>query len=85
MCAPFIGRISIRKYLASWQIEQVKCGGENYDGARPCNFDWVKSLRQECLEYNVSFCFIETGTVFIKDGKTYRMPNKRLQSEMAFK
>lgn len=85
MCAPFIGPVSIRSYLASGQIEQVKCGGENYDGSRPCNFDWVKSLRQECLDYNVTFCFIETGTNFIKDGKLYRMPDKRLQSKMAFK
>lgn len=67
MCAPFIGPVSIRQYLTAGQIEQVICGGENYDGARPCNFDWVKSLRQECVDANVTFCFIETGTVFIKD------------------
>lgn len=85
MCAPFIGPVSIRRYLKSGQIEQVKCGGENYDGSRPCNFDWIKKLRQECLDYNVTFCFIETGTNFIKDGKLYRMPDKRLQSEMAYK
>lgn len=85
MCAPFIGPVSIRSYLVSGQIEQVKCGGENYDGSRPCNFDWVKSLRQECMDYNVTFYFIETGTNFIKDGKLYRMPDKRLQSKMAFK
>ena len=38
MCAPFIGPVSIRQYLSAGQIEQVICGGENYDGARPCNF-----------------------------------------------
>ena len=85
MCAPFIGEISIKKYLASGQIEQVICGGENYDGARPCHFDWVKKLRAECEEYNVRFCFIETGTFFIKDGKKYRIPKKSVQSEMAYK
>lgn len=31
------------------------------------------------------FCFIETGTRFVKDGKTYHLPDKRLQSEMAFR
>ena len=36
MCAPFIGPVSIRQYLTAGQIEQVICGGENYDGARPC-------------------------------------------------
>ena len=85
MCAPFIGPVSIEKYLESGQIEQVICGGENYDGARPCNFDWVKNLRSECVKHNVTFAFTETGTVFIKDGKRYTMPDKALQSRMAYK
>ena len=85
MCAPFIGEISIEKYLSCGQIEQVICGGENYDGARPCNFEWVKKLRQECEKYNITFCFIETGTNFIKDGKEYHIPKKLVQSEMALK
>jgi protein gp37 len=85
MCAPFIGPVSIEKYLPAGQIEQVICGGENYDGARPCDFDWVKSLRAECAAHDITFCFIETGTVFIKDGKRYRMPQKQLQSRMAQK
>lgn len=85
MCAPFIGAVSIEKYLGDGAIEQVICGGENYDGTRPCNFDWVKSLRAECVAHNITFCFIETGTVFIKDGKRYHIPKKSLQSEMAYK
>lgn len=28
---------------------------------------------------------METGTVFIKDSKTYLMPKKQLQSKMAYK
>jgi protein gp37 len=85
MCAPFIGPITIRRYLEQGQLEQVLCGGENYDGARPCCFDWVKALQQECREWNVTFCFIETGTHFIKDGKDYFMPQKAVQSRMAYK
>jgi protein gp37 len=85
MCAPFIGPVSIAEYLPSGQIEQVICGGENYDGARPCDFDWVRSLRAECVSADISFCFIETGTHFIKDGKHYHLPDKRVQSQMAHK
>lgn len=85
MCAPFIGEVRIEKYLKTGRIEQVICGGENYDGSRPCNFEWVKSLRSECEKYNVTFCFIETGTNFIKDGKKYNIPKKFVQSEMAYK
>jgi protein gp37 len=73
MCAPFIERVGIAKYLISGQIEQIICGGENYDGARPCDFDWVMALRTECVAANVTFCFIETGTNFIKDGRQYQI------------
>lgn len=85
MVAPFIGEVSLARYLESGQIEQVLAGGENYDGARPLHYDWVKKLRQECVSANVTFCFFETGTCFIKDGKTYHLPDKRLQSRMAFR
>ena len=37
------------------------------------------------MDANVTFCFIETGTVFIKDGKRYHLPSKQLQSRMACK
>ena len=85
MCAPFIGPVTIEKYLADGQIEQVICGGENYGGARPCHFDWVKSLREECVRHDVTFAFIETGTIFIKDGKKYRIPDKRIQAQQAYR
>lgn len=85
MVAPFIGSVSLEKYLESGKIEQVVAGGENYDGARPLCYEWVKSLYDECKKADVTFCFMETGTVFVKNGKTYRIPDKRKQSEQAFR
>ena len=85
MAAPFIGPIDIEKYLSEGQIEQVICGGENYGGARPCDFDWVRSLRSECVDAHVTFAFIETGSVLVKDGRTYRLRGKKLQSQQAWK
>ncbi|MDE7397280.1 MAG: phage Gp37/Gp68 family protein, partial [Muribaculum sp.] len=85
MTAPIVGPVDIDRYLASGQIEQVVAGGENYDGARPCDFDWIKSLSSQCRRHDVTFCFIETGTTFIKDGRAYHIPDKRIQSEMANK
>lgn len=85
MCAPLIGPVDIDKYLDSGQIEQVICGGENYDGSRPCNYDWVKVLYEQCKSHDVTFNFIETGSVFIKDGKTYHIPGKQVQSQQAYR
>ena len=76
MTAPLVGSVDIGKYLAKGQIEQVLCGGENYDGSRPCHYEWVKLLYDQCREYDVTFNFIETGTCFIKDGKSTAFPIK---------
>ena len=85
MCAPFIGEVSIKKYLPFGQIEQVLCDGENYSGARPCHYEWVKRLRDECEEFGVKFVFCGTGRRFVKDGKMYRIESSELQSNQAHK
>lgn len=85
MCAPFLGPVELEPYLSAGGIEQVACGGENYDGARPCHYDWVKSLAAQCRRAEVTFCFMETGTVFVKDGRRYLLPKKSVQSAMAHK
>ncbi len=76
MCAPLIGPVSIGKYLPAGQIEQVICDGENYAGARPCRYEWVKTLHDECAAYNVTFTFSSTGRIFVKDGKTYTIDSR---------
>lgn len=66
-------------------IEQVICGGENYEGSRPCDFAWVQTLSVQCRAHDVTFAFIETGSVFIKDGKRYNLRSKALQAQQAYK
>lgn len=85
MIAPFIGKVNIEKFLKTGKIEQVLAGGENYDGSRICDYEWVKEVSDECKKYNVTFCFFETGTKFKKDNRIYNIPSKKVQSEMAFK
>lgn len=84
-CAPLLGPVRIGKYLDSGQIEQVACGGENYGGARCCDFAWVKALREECESRDITFCFLETGTTFIKDGRKYTIRDKREQTRQALR
>ena len=84
-CTPLIGPVSLDRYLDGGQVERVLCGGENYGGRRPCDCAWVRSLRDECARRDITFCFIETGTVFIKDGKKYTVRGKRQQTVQAFR
>ena len=84
-CTPLIGPVSLGKYLDGGQIERVLCGGENYGGRRPCHYEWVRSLRAECLQRDITFCFLETGTVFVREGKQYTIADKQLQTRQAFR
>ena len=85
MCAPLIGPVSIEPYLSDGQIEQVLCEGENYGGARPCRYEWVKSLHDACVSHDVTFVFCGTGRRFVKDGRTYRIEGNGVQSSQAYR
>ncbi len=74
MCAPILSEIHAEQYLATGQFEKVLADGENYDGTRPCRYEWIKSLHDQCESADVEFDFIGTGNIFIKDGKVYRIP-----------
>lgn len=84
MVAPFIGSVSITKYLSTEGIENVWCGGENYAGARPLYFSWVKNLSDECKEYDVDFSFYETGNIFIDQHGMRRFIKKSEQRKAAY-
>lgn len=84
ICEPMLGEIHMERYLETGLIEKVICGGESGPDARPCRFEWVLSLREQCLKYNVPFTFKQTGAVFIKDGRTYHI-ERRLQMQQAKK
>lgn len=73
--SPLIGPVVLSSYLDK-SIEEVSVGGESGLEPRPCNYDWVLSLREQCIKAGVPFRFHQTGARFIKDGKMYRVPRK---------
>lgn len=83
--APLLSEIDITKALKSGQIDEVSVGGENYTNPRPINYEWVEKVADCCKHYKVNFCWYETGTKLIKDGKEYNIPDKITQSHQAFK
>lgn len=81
--APILDRIDISEYLDK-TIEEVSVGGESGNNARPCNYDWVIDLREQCIKADVPFRFHQTGARLIKDGKEYRI-KRRFQHSQAHK
>ena len=71
--APILEEVNIEEYLSTGLIEEVSVSGESYENARECNYDWIISLREQCIRQNVAFSFHQTGSNFIKDGKAYKI------------
>ncbi len=82
-CEPLLGPIDFHGRLDN-RIESLVAGGESGNSARPCDYRWILSLRDQCIEKNISFWFKQTGANFIKDGKCYSVP-RRLQHSQARK
>lgn len=75
ICAPLIEEINLSEYLNE-RIEQVSAGGESGENARICKYEWILSIREQCIEKNVDFHFHQTGAKLMKDGIIYRIPRK---------
>ena len=79
ICQPLIEQVNIEKYLDG--VELVVVGGESDYNARSLNYDWVLSLRQQCINTNTHFEFRQCGTHFTKDEKNYTLNVRQLCSQ----
>ena len=61
-------------------IDWVIVGGESGPGARPILPDWVREIRDNCLQHNVLFFFKQWGGVFKK--KTGRTLDNEIWDQM---
>lgn len=80
VCEPLLERIDLSPYLNS-SIEGVVAGGESGNQARPCRYEWILDIRNQCIQANVPFYFKQTGARFIKDGKEFRIERKNQHSQ----
>ncbi len=79
ICEPLLSEIDLSAHLGS--IKMVTVGGESGDKARLCRYDWVLSLREQCVGAKTSFYFKQTGAYFEKDGKYYRIKRALQQTQ----
>lgn len=66
-CEPLLGPIDLtsdaieaemRDTLPDAMIDWVITGGESGKGARPCNVEWIRSIKDQCAAANVP-CFVK--------------------------
>ena len=83
ICEPLLCPVNLRPFLGPW-IERVVAGGESGPQARICQYDWILSLRAQCIERGVDFYFKQTGYRFVRDGALYHVA-RRYQHSQALK
>ena len=71
--APILEYVDLKNYLRSGVINQVSVGGESYENARVCDFEWIKKIYLDCKQYRVEFDFHQTGSNFVKNGRVYKI------------
>lgn len=79
--SPILEYVELDKFLKSGKIERVVVGGESYDNARVCDFDWVRRIYKTCVDNGVEFGFHQTGSNFVMDGRHYKIPHREEHSQ----
>lgn len=79
ICRPLLEAVNLQPYLSGCEL--VVVGGESDSKARVLNYDWVLSIREQCIQAGVHFSFRQCGTHFIKDGKQYHLHVRVLMSQ----
>lgn len=80
ICEPLLEEIDLSPYLGPWAVEVV-AGGESGNLARPCHYDWILSLQEQCKTFGVAFHFKQTGARFVKDGRLYHIKRQYQHSQ----
>ncbi len=80
VCSPLLEKIDLSDYLGDW-VECLTVGGESGPQARLCRYDWVLDLRRQCALRGIPFRFMQTGALFERDGRVYRIPRKFQHSQ----
>lgn len=81
VAAPLLGRVNLTPFLDPALIEEVSVGGESGKYARTLDFDWVLDLHRQALAAEIPFCFHQTGTHLLKDGRLYTIPRPLQHSQ----
>lgn len=79
--SPILEYVELDTFLKTGEIDLVSVGGESYENARICDFEWVKKIKQTCDKHHVAFDFHQTGSHFIKDGKQYHINHHKEYSQ----
>lgn len=60
-CEPLLGNLDLKSWMKDGVINWVIAGGESGPKSRPMSPEWVRSLRDQCIDEDVAFHFKQWG------------------------
>lgn len=69
--SPLLGPIDLSRHLSG--MDHVTVSGETGREARVCDYDWVLSIREQCVNAGITFWYKGTGSLFRRDGVTQKV------------
>lgn len=78
---PLLGPVDLRPWIGE-RIQWVIAGGESGPGARRCELDWLRSLRDQCLETGTKYFLKQLGGYPDKRGHEKAVLDGRQWHEM---
>lgn len=86
-CTPLLEEVDLSDYLKTGQIEHVEVTGEKGYGkriARPLQIEWVKKLKEQCIDNKVRLSFLYAGhNCILEDGSIINDDSTCYHSEPA--
>ncbi len=79
---PLLGPLQFSLARFAINIDWLIAGGESGPGARPCELDWLRDLREQCREAHVAFFVKQLGGHPDKRGHDKALLDGRLWREM---
>ena len=79
--SPLLEYIDFSEYISNGSIVMVSIGGESYQYARECRFEWVKQIKRDCDKFGVKFDYHQTGSNFVMNGKRYHIHHRDEHSQ----
>jgi len=76
---PLLGPLNLRPWLDG--IDWVIVGGESGNGSRPMHPEWIRSIRDQCIENNVAFFFKQWGCWIPDPNGTTKISSKHDSTE----
>lgn len=56
-------------------------GVESDSRTRLCDYQWVLGICRQCIKHNIPFHYKQTGALFRKDGKFYRISRNQRHAQ----